>query len=415
MTTAEYFNWARNVSFSSARFHQPTTVTHVQDIIRHAHKVRPIGSRHSFNRIADCAEDMLSLEHLNRVLSLDRPKRTVTVEGGMVYGPLCVALQREGWALANLASLPHITVAGACATATHGSGDRNGNLASAVAALQFVAADGELHTLSRAHDGDRFCGAVVALGALGVVTQLTLDLVPAFDMRQDVYSQLPLANLNTHFDAISSSAYSVSLFWDWRSDTINQVWLKHRLADGGLSDPRPDFYGATRAHIGGPADLAYAERMGCIGPWYERLPHFRMQDFPGDVDQLQAEYFVPRQHFCAALDALKSLSARIAPLLYITEIRTVAADDLWLSPCYQQDCVAIHFTWKNDWPSVSGLLTEIEARLAPYTARPHWGKLFNLPAQHLRALYPRLPDFQTLQRTYDPLGKFRNAFIETYL
>lgn len=408
MSIASYTNWAGNVKFCAARLHQPTTVAQVQEIVRHAKKIRPIGSRHSFNLIADCDEDMLSLDKLEPLLQIDRAANTVTLDGGMTYGRLNATLHQAGFALPNLASLPHITVSGACATATHGSGDGNGNLATAVSAIQFVGGDGELHTLSRAQDGDRFCGAVVALGALGVITQLTLNVVPAFEVRQEVYSQLPLRSLYDNFAAVMSSAYSVSLFTDYGSDVVRHVWLKRRIETHALPDLGPTLFGAKRE----PAESAYDRRMGSAGVWYERLPHFLIEDYPGEENQLQAEYFVPRRHAAAALAALDGLRERIAPLLYISEIRSIAADDLWLSPCYGQPCLAFHFTWKQDIPKVQALLPEMEARLAQYEARPHWGKLFAMSRERIHALYPRLPDFQALMKDYDPEGKFRNAFLE---
>jgi len=343
-------------------------------------------------------------------LRIDRAAGTVTIDGGMTYGRLNATLHQAGVALPNLASLPHITVVGACATATHGSGDGNGNLATAVSAIQFVGGDGELHTLSRAKDGDRFCGAVVALGALGVVTQLTLDIVPAFEVRQEVYGQLPLRNLYDHFDAVMSSAYSVSLFTDYQSDFVRHVWLKRRIEKGGLPDLGPTLFEAKRE----PAESAYDRRMGSAGMWYERLPHFLIDDYPGEENQLQAEYFVPRHHAAAALAALDGLRERIAPLLYISEIRSIAADDFWLSPCYGQPCIAFHFTWKQDIPNVQALLPEMEARLAQYEVRPHWGKLFAMSRERIHSLYPRMADFQALMRDYDPAGKFRNAFLAEY-
>jgi xylitol oxidase len=329
-------------------------------------------------------------------------------------------LEPQGWALHNLASLPHISVAGACATATHGSGDRNGNLASAVTALEFIRADGERASLSRAQDPERFAGAVVALGALGVVTRLTLQIEPSFSARQEVYEHLPLAQLEAHFDEITGSAYSVSLFTDWRKPGFNQVWLKRRLAAGPEPALPDEFFGARpatrRLHpIVELSAESCTEQLGQRGAWHERLPHFRMDFTPSSGEELQTEYFLPRARALEALHAIFALSAQVSPLLLITEIRTVAADDLWLSPCYQRDCLALHFTWQPNWPAVRELLPVIEARLAPLGARPHWGKMFTLPPEQVQASYPRLPDFQRLLGEYDPAGKFRNAFVDQYI
>ena len=416
-------NWAGNYTYNAVHLHRPTTVGQVQEIVSRCNKLRVLGSRHSFNGIADCNEDLLSLEYLNQVITLDRERHTVTIEGGVRYGPLCQYLHREGFALHNLASLPHISVTGACATATHGSGDRNGNLATAVVALEFVTANGEVVALSREQDSDQFQGAVVGLGGLGVVTRLTLKVETTFEMRQTVYEDLPLPELENNFDQITDSAYSVSLFTDWQNTSFNQVWLKQRVVvdrDNSMEAGPAIFFGAVPA----PATLhpiraISAEnctaQMGIPGPWYERLPHFKMDFTPSSGEELQTEYLIPRQYAIAAIEAINHLRGQIAPLLQISEIRTVAADKLWLSPCYQQACVALHFTWKMDWEAVRQLLPLLEKQLVPFQARPHWGKLFTMPPSQVQSLYKKLPDFQDLLRYYDPHGKFRNAFLDAYI
>jgi xylitol oxidase len=341
------------------------------------------------------------------------------VEGGVRYGELCRAIHREGFALHNLASLPHISVAGACATATHGSGDRNGGLATAVAAIEFVTAAGDVVSLSRERDGDRFRGAVVGLGALGVVSRLTLDVVPAFDLRQDVYEDLPLETAEAHFDEITSAAYSVSLFTDWQAPRFTQVWLKRAVTgDGAATDAVPEFFGATLAArdlhpIAAMPAVNCTRQCGVPGPWHERLPHFRLEYTPSSGEELQSEYLVPRPHARAALRAVAGMGRELAPLLQISEVRTIAADDLWMSPFYEQEGVGIHFTWVRDGPAVRALLPRIEAALAPFDARPHWGKLFTTPPERLRRLYPRLPDFRDLLADVDPRGAFRNGFLDT--
>jgi xylitol oxidase len=283
-----------------------------------------------------------------------------------------------------------------------------------------VTADGSVVELSREKDGEQFLGAVVGLGGLGVVTKLTLDVMPAFEVRQDLYENLPFTQLEAQFETIFSSAYSVSLFTDWRSTLINQVWLKQRLTDDAVFILEPDWFEATRATgplhpIAGLPTVNLTGQMGVPGPWYDRLPHFRIDHLPSSGEELQTEYMIPRQHAVAALRVLNGLRERIAPLLQISEVRTIAADNLWMSPYYRQDCVALHFTWKADWPGVSQLLPVMEEQLAPLEARPHWGKLFMMPAERVQSLYQKLPEFQQLLRHYDPQGKFRNAFLDMYI
>ena len=413
-------NWAGNFEFSAARFHRPKSVEEIQDLVKSSKRLKALGTRHSFNNIADTSEDLISLEHLDQVVALDRQHCTVSVEPGIKYGELCRYLHQEGFAVHNLASLPHISVAGACATATHGSGDSNGNLSTAVAGMEIVTAKGEVVVLSREKHPEQFQGAVVGLGGIGIVTKLTLDIVLAFDICQVVYENLPLSQLEDHFDDITSLAYSVSLFTDWRNDTFNQLWLKHRISDDDTFNSPPELFGATltadHLHpIPGHSAKNCTEQMSIPGPWHERLSHFRMDFMPSSGEELQSEYLVPRQNAVAALLAIHQMREQIAPHLLISEVRTIAADNLWISPCYHQACVAIHFTWKQNWPAVKKLLPMIEEKLAPFRARPHWGKLFTMLAEQLQLHYEKLPDFRQLLREYDPQGKFRNAFLNKYI
>ena len=339
---------------------------------------------------------------------------SVTVAGGVRYGELATYLDRAGFALPNLGSLPHISVAGACSTGTHGSGDGNGNMTTAVSAVELVTADGDLVTVRRG-DPD-LNGVALGLGALGIVTRLTLDVVPAFEMRQYVYENLPFSEVKEHFDAIMSSAYSVSLFTDWQKQRVNEVWLKSRVEKEKAVEARQEFFGAKLATKNlHPIAALSAEnctpQMGVPGPWYERLPHFRMGFTPSAGKELQSEYFVPRRHAVEAILAVERLHDQVGPHLLISEIRSIAADNLWMSTCHKEPRVTIHFTWKQDWAAVRKLLPIIERELAPFDVRPHWGKLFTIGPEKLRSSYEKLPDFIELCRRYDPKGKFRNDFL----
>lgn len=312
--------------------------------------------------------------------------------------------------------MPHISVAGSIATATHGSGVRNGNLATPVSAIEFVNANGDVVQLSK-KDGDLFQGAVVGLGALGFVTRITLDLQPAFNMKQIVYRNMPMQELKDNFMSIMSSGYSVSLFTDWSKGNINQVWIKYRVNEEektGASDTQ--FYGGKLAEMNlHPVESQSAEscteQMDVAGAWFERLPHFKMGFTPSAGVELQSEYFVPLEQGYEAIMAVEKLHERITPHLFISEIRTIDADTLWMSPCYKKPCVAIHTTWKQDWPTVRKLLPLMEEQLAPFNPRPHWGKLFTLTPPVLRNRIERLADFVDLAKQYDPQGKFVNEFL----
>jgi alditol oxidase len=412
-------NWAGNYQYSTDRLHVPNSVEDVQEIVKSCSKLKALGTRHSFNGIADSAANQISLQNLHQ-MTLDRKSRTVTVGAGVKYGQLAPYLYSNGYALHNLASLPHISVAGACATATHGSGSKNGNLATAVSAMEIVTADGEVVVLSRERDSERFQGAVVGLGGLGVVTKLTLDIHPKFEVRQVVYENLSLGKLEGHLDEIFSSGYSVSLFTDWQNHRATQVWIKSRVDQRSAPALKSEFFGAKLATqklhpLAGHSAENCTEQMGIPGPWYERLPHFRMNFTPSSGDELQSEYFVPRNRAYDAILAVERLRDHVTPHLQISELRTVDADNLWMSTCYKRPSLTIHFTWKPEWPAVKRVLPMIEEQLAPFDARPHWAKLFTMSPSRLHSLYEKLPDYKELLKHYDPSGKFRNQFLDTNL
>jgi alditol oxidase len=413
-------NWAGNIEYSTDKVYYPSSTSEIQSLLTKYTKLKGLGTRHCFNRIADSKDNLLSSQNMNKVVALDTSAQTVTVEGGIKYGELAPYLHEKGFALHNLASLPHISVAGSCTTATHGSGVKMGNLATAVVGLEMISADGTVHTLSKEKDGDTFNGVVVGLGALGIITKVTLRIEPTFMMKQYVYEKLPLAQLKENFDRIVSAGYSVSLFTDWQQESINEIWIKRRVDEGAMSETAQGFFGATAATknmhpIAALSAENCTEQMGVEGPWYERLPHFKMGFTPSSGKELQAEYFVPRSQAVEAIMAIQRMGKQIGPHLFISEIRTIDADNLWMSPCYKQPSVAIHFTWKQDWPAVSKLLPIIERELAPFGARPHWGKLFAMNAKVLASRYEKFADFKKLISQYDPQGKFRNEFLNSAL
>jgi FAD/FMN-containing dehydrogenases len=414
---ADEANWSGNYHYRARAIARPDSVEQVQDAVRSADWVRALGTRHTFNDVADTTGELLVLADLPDRFELDEATRTVTVAAGMRYGDVAERLQASGWALGNLASLPHISVAGAVATGTHGSGNRNGSLATSVAGLELVDGSGELVALRRGHAD--FAGTVVALGALGIVTAITLDIEPTFDVRQSVYLDLPWRRVLEDFDAITGSAYSVSIFTDWRGDAVDQVWLKARAGDddGPGVAPGDDLFGARAAaepvHMlpGIPA-VNCTQQLGIAGPWHERLPHFKLAFTPSNGEEIQSEYLMAREHAAAAIEAVRPLGALLAPVLQVAEIRTMAGDDLWLSGAFGRDTVGFHFTWRRDQAGVEAVLPALEDALAPFGARPHWGKVFVDRDRVVPGLYPRMPDFRRLVERYDPRGVFRNAYLE---
>ena len=416
VTTEALRNWAGNHTYPATVVHRPTTVAQVQELVAASPRLRAVGSRHCFNDIVDSAA-LVNLEALPPLLQIDAEGRTVRVGAAVRYGVLAEELHRRGWALHNMASLPHISVAGAVATATHGSGDRSANLATAVAGLELVTADGSLLTLTRS-DAE-LAGAVVGLGALGVVTALTLDVEPTYDVVQEVHTDLAWSAVLDDLGAIFGSADSVSLFTDWRGPSVAQAWRKSRQP--GTSRPlRAAAYDATAAtsarHPLPGADAASTtQQLGIPGPWHERLPHFRMDFVPSAGEELQSEFFVDRRDAVAAIQAVRGLGELLAPTLLVSEIRTVAADNLWLSMAYGRDSVGLHFTWKPRSAEVDALLLPLEDALAPFAPRPHWGKVFADVDRGVARRYPRLDDFRALVARLDPAGTFGNAFLDRHV
>ena len=404
-------NWAGNYTYRAQKLHRPSTLEQVQEIIAKAPAVRVLGSRHSFNDIADSSE-LVALGAMPKDVLVDHATNTVSFNAALKYGELVETLNAEGVALHNLASLPHISVAGAVATATHGSGRTNGNLATAVAGLELVTSDGATLEVSRGEPD--FDGLVVGLGALGAVTRITLEVEPAYEVRQRVFEGLGWEALFEHFDEITSRGYSVSVFTRW-GETTDQVWVKSRVRD----EPErveDDLFGAVAAAVDrhpilGLASSPCTPQLGRPGPWAERLPHFRLGFTPSSGEELQSEYLFPRRHAVEAIEAVRALADKIRPILQVSEVRTVAADRLWMSMSYGQDTVAIHFTWKPERTAVEAVLVQLETALAPFGARPHWGKLFDAKAAEIAPLYERLPDFIRLVERLDPRGAFRNSWL----
>ncbi len=407
-------NWAGNYIYKAEQLHHPTSAEEIQSLVKQLGQQKALGSTHCFNNIADSPKHQISTKLLNKVVSINKEQNTITVESGARYGAFAEQLHEQGCALHNLASLPHITVAGACSTGTHGSGMALGNLATPVLALELVTPQGELIQIDRNHPD--FYGVVVGLGALGIITKLTLEIEPTFEVSQTVYQDLPLAALVDHFEEIMSSGYSVSLFTDWMDQKVSEVWIKRRT-DIELPELGEAFFGARAAtkNIHPIVELSAehcTDQMGIPGPWYNRLPHFKMGFTPSAGEELQAEYFVPREHAVEAILAVENMKEQIKPHLMISEIRAIAADQYWMSPCYQQDSIAIHFTLKQHPEEVLVLLPKIESALAPFNVKPHWGKLFTVAPEALHQRYEKYNDFLALAKRYDPEGKFRNEYLD---
>jgi xylitol oxidase len=411
----ELTNWAGNFRYRATSIHYPVSVAGLQEIVARLPRVRALGTRHCFNGIADSAGALVCLSAMPPDIRVDPVAMTVSVSGGTRYGVLVGELQAQGFALHNTGSLPHISVAGGTATGTHGSGDGNGILSTAITALELVTADGSLVRVDRS--GSDLNAAAVGLGAFGVVAVLSLDIQPTYLVRQDVYRNAPWDTILGRFDEVMASAYSVSLLADFASNVVAQVWQKTRIGDGGPTGAPGSLYGGSWYDDADEAPGSNLNvRGGIAGPWSERMPHFRLDSEPSAAgDELQSEYFVARRHGVQALRAVRRLGERISPHLHIAEIRTTAADELWLSPAFERDSLCIGFTWRQHPAAVAALLPVIEDVLAPFQPRPHWGKLFGFRAAELAPRFPRLPDFLDVRARYDPTGKFCNPFLNQIL
>jgi xylitol oxidase len=413
-------NWSGTYHYHTDHVFQPEDVAAVEKDVSSTAKLRALGTRHSFNDIADSSSAQISMLGMKTV-EVNAAAHSVRAGAGIRLGDLAIEIDKQGWALHNLPSLPHISLAGCISTGTHGSGIHNGNMSTAVREIEFVGADGKLHKLSRTQDAATFPGAVVALGALGVITHLTVDVQPRFEVAQVLYENLSFDTLESHLADIMGAAYSVSLFTHWQGNKADQVWLKHRVAPRAESGAKPTmpatFHGATLADkklhpVGRDADATpCTEQGGISGPWYERLPHFKLAFTPSVGHEIQTEYFVPLDKGYEAIRAVETLRDRITPHLLVTELRTIAADDLWLSMAYQRPSLAIHFTWKPEEAAVRELIPLIEAKLAPFNPRPHWAKVFSVPKEQLERSYVRTNEFRKLVQTYDRDGKFTNEFL----
>ncbi len=409
-------NWSGLHRYRAARVHEPQTRNEVRDLVAAARRVRAMGSRHSFNEVADSeGGDLISLRKLPLDLAVDRERMRITASAGASYGELAAELDQHGLALHNLASLPHVTLAGAIGTGTHGSGDRNGSLATALRGVELVRPDG---TLTQVDDGDPdWEGFAVSLGYLGVVTRVTLAVEPAFTVRQHVYRDVPWEEVLGHFDEIMAAAFSTSIFTRWRAPAVEQVWRK-TIDDSETPAPERWFGGTLAprtATISALEGVNVTARDGSPGPWWLRVPHFRPDGIPSWGEEMQSEYMVHRERAVEALTAVRALADRIEPLLLATELRTVAPDRLWLSEMFERPTLCIHFTWRKEPDSVLPLLPVIESALAPFEPRPHWGKLFGMEGSEVRSRYPLLPRFRELVRRWDPDGTFSNDFYRRYL
>ena len=406
-------NWSKNIEFNDRKYFQPESISELQELIRTNQKIRVRGTAHCFNDIADTSSYAINLSKMPKTIEVDVEKKSVLVAAGLKYGELAPVLHEQGWALDNLASLPHISIAGSISTGTHGSGVKNKNLANQVISFDVVTAEGEIRHIDRSNPA--FSAMVVGLGLGGIVYQYELRIEPTYEIRQVVYPNIPLDILQRNFDPIMSTAYSVSYFTDWGSDQVGNLWCKFRADEvipdsiGGCAQADKKYHPITSVN-----PEACTEQLGVPGDWHQRLSHFKLEFTPSVGEEIQTEFFIDRKDASAAIEVLSKLGDEITPLLWITELRTIAADDLWLSGAYQRDTLGIHFTWKKE-DAIYPVVEKVEAALRPFNYRPHWGKVFTAEAQYLKSVYPKMSEFKALVEALDPTKKFENSFTRRFL
>ncbi|MGH3264914.1 MAG: FAD-binding protein [Trebonia sp.] len=407
---SELRNWAGTYTYTARGVVRARTVDEVRRAVLGGGRVRALGTRHSFNDLADTTGTLISLSGIDPDPVLDPAARTVTIGAGATCGALAAWLEERGWALGTMGSLPHISIGGAIATGTHGSGVRNQVLSAAVTGLQYVDAAGEVRDARRG-DPD-FAGMAVGLGAFGIVTRVALEIEPSYLIRQDVYTGLPWDSVLAGLEDIMSAAFSVSLFTSWLGDSVQQAWVKRRLT--GPDDLVPErFFGARLAmRPVWPTDPPAGKLtpVGVAGPGSQRLPHLRTDSVPSNGNEIETEFFVPMSQGAAALEAVRGLRKRLARVLLVAEIRAIAADDLWLSGASGRPTLALHFTWRHNARKVVGLLPELQEAVAPFGARPHWGMVWRRFG--LDSVYPKLADARDLFERIDPHGTFSNDHLE---
>lgn len=407
-------NWSGNIEYRPAEIARPESISELQKVVADSRKVRAYGSGHSFNTLADTDGTLIAFSEFDKNIEIDSSKMLVRVPAGVRYGEVAPKLHANGFALRNMGSLPHITVVGATSTGTHGSGVGNKNLSGSIAEIELITATGDAITL----DQSELPAARVALGSIGIIHHLTLDIVPTYDVAQTVYFDLPFVQLISNLDAILSAGYSVSVLSMWGDEFVDQVWVKSKIGTNPVLTQNEWFGAKLATRKSNPireADSAAAtEQFGLPGPWFERLPHFKLDFTPSFGEELQTEYFIDRKDAPAALHAIYKIREELSELIMVCEMRTVAQDENWLSEAYGRETFVFHFTWRPNIPAVEKLLLKIEASLESFKARPHWGKVFTNNAFDFSSLYPKFNSFLTYRGTYDPSRKFVNKLLETW-
>lgn len=405
-------NWGGNLAFEQAEVVKPKTISELAEMVR-VNKVRPVGTLHSFSPIAKGEGLLMSTANLAIKPELDSDRSVVRFGAAMRFGELALFLEQNGFALRNMGSLPHISVAGAAATGTHGSGDKNQILSSSLTSFSYLNHEGELIKVEK--QDPLFEAFRLGLGAYGIWVEAELSIVPSFQIRQDIFLEIPWSYFLEDPSRLTSAGYSVSLFGKWGTSTISQTWVKSEVEDPRAGVPiaaiAPE-QNSKRELADGVGDNL-TEQGGKPGPWLHRLPHFRLDASPSAGNEIQTEYFFTRDKIAHAIEAVHSVAGKINPVLIISEIRSIAQDDAWLSPMRRGDSIALHFTWKNEPELVDIAVQELEKVLAPMEPIPHWGKVHHFTQSDLERAHPMLSKAREQFENADPSGKFSSDYLRS--
>lgn len=425
---APFVNWARTVRSRPRGWARPLAEAEVVRLVRDVRarrgRLRVSGARHSWSAIAASDDVQVELRAMTRVLRVDREARTITVQGGCTLAAINAALARRGLALPILGSIAEQSVSGAIATGTHGSSLRHGNLSSLVRHVRLV--DGRGQVLDLAGDDPRLPAARVHLGALGVITEVTLTADPAYAL-EETCTRLPLDAAADQLDALAAAHEYVKLWWLPPCEEV-AVFALRRVPLGPRRPWARYAWDVTASSTVFPALLAYAalapSRIPAINRLVDRL-HFRAGVRAGRSDEVflvpapprhrETELAFPAARAGEALRALRDLIvATGARLDFLSELRFVRGDDAWMSPAHGRDTcqLGVYGTHSPDVPRAFAAFRELGRA---WDARPHWGKEMQTTPTELRRLYPRADDFIALARELDPDGVFRNAFLDAAL
>jgi FAD-linked oxidoreductase len=431
-TPPAWRTWGGTVSAHPSAVHTPAsteeTVALVERALERGERLRPVGSGHSFTSIAAPVDAQVRLDRMSGILGADPAAGTVRVAAGTPLHELNPALERIGLAMVNLGDIDRQTISGAVSTGTHGTGAGLTGLAGAVRGLTLVAGDGSVHRVHRDRDPDLGRLLAVGLGAYGIVTELELDVMPAYRLRA-LEQPEPLAAVLDDAEAIAARHRHFEFYWFPHTDRV--LTKRNDLAEEGAGTPLPRwrerlddhllsnvlFEGLNRVVTRRPA---LAQRINQVSARALSRREFTDASYRvfctrREVRFVESEYAIPRASLGPVLRELDAWIERSGEhIAFPVEVRFAAADDVALSTAYRRDSayVAIHQYHRRD---ITPYLAAFEAIVAEHDGRPHWGKLHSLDAERLGGLYPRLAEARALRDRLDPHRLLTNDYLDRVL